>query len=95
MAAAIGRGVYSANTPANSQHSGMSASGARENREFNSQQIGFGPDGAFVDIDRGNPSGGLAGIFVHALELITPGKTDPFAVGRRLGKEVTGYTCKK
>jgi RHS repeat-associated protein len=96
---AIARGVYSASTPNASDHPGMSSSGARKNRTLNSQQIGFGPDGAFVDIDLANPDNGLFGLLVHAGEVainkLTNSKTDPFAVGRNLGSEVTGYTCKK
>jgi len=92
---AIARGVYSADKPSSSRHPGQSDSGARENRTLNSQQIGFGPNGAFVDIDRGNPSNGLAGIIVHLIELADPRKTSPFAVGRGRGSSTTGYSCRK
>lgn len=40
-------------------------------------------DGAFVDIDRSNLSNGLLGLIGHVIEVLTPGKTDPFAVGKR------------
>ncbi len=73
----------------------MSDFGVRERRTLNALQVGFGPAGAFADIDRGNPRRGFGiGAIVHLGELITPGKTDPFAVGRALGSRVTGYTCK-
>ncbi len=91
---AIQRGVYSADNPLNGDHPGMSSSGARENRTLISQQVGFGPAGAFVDIDLGNPTT-LVGLVVHIGEVLAPGETDPFNVGRKLGKKVTGYTCDK
>jgi hypothetical protein len=91
---AIASGGFIKDTPVASKHPGMSDFGARQNRTFNALQVGFGDNGAFVDIDRGNPSGGLAGLIVHGAEVLTPGKTDPFAVGKKLGSKVTGYTCK-
>jgi hypothetical protein len=94
IVAAIGNGSFIKDTPLASKHPGMSDFGARQNRTFNALQAGFGPEGAFIDIDRGNPSGGLAGLIVHGAEVLTPGKTDPFAVGKKLGSKVTGYTCK-
>ena len=92
--AAISGGIYSSDKPIGNSHPGMSNFGVRENRTLYSQQIGFGPDGAFIDIDIGNPNNGLFGLFIHAIEVAVPGKTDPFKVGRKLGKKVTGYTCK-
>jgi RHS repeat-associated protein len=94
IVASIANGGFIKDTPVASKHPGMSEFGARQNRTFNALQVGFGPAGAFVDIDRGNPSGGLAGLIVHGGEVLTPGKTDPFAVGKKLGSKVTGYTCK-
>jgi hypothetical protein len=70
----------------------MSDSGARQNVSRESLQVGFGALGAFSDIDRGNPQTWF-GFFVHVGELVTPGKTDPFAIGGALGKGVTKYNC--
>ena len=73
--AAIASGTFIKDTPVASKHPGMSDFGARQNRTFNALLVGFGPDGAFVDIDRGNPSGGLAGLIVHGAEVLThPGQ---------------------
>ena len=92
--AAIGNGTFSNDPPSASRHPGMSNFGSRQNQALNALQVGIGPAGAFVDIDRGNPQNGLLGAMVHFGELMMPGKTDPFAVGRALGKEITGYECK-
>lgn len=80
--------------PSDSYHPGMSSHGGRQARVLNSLQIGIGPRGAFADIDRGNPWFPI-GLAIHFGEIISPGKTDPFEVGRSLGKKVTGYTCRR
>jgi RHS repeat-associated protein len=92
--AGISTRTFSRATPAASEHPGMSDFGARQRRTREALQVGIGSAGAFVDIDRGNPRRFPIGTVIHLGELITPGATDPFAVGRKLGSKVTGYTCK-
>jgi hypothetical protein len=94
ISSAIDNNKFNRDTPLESKHPGMSTFGGRQRKTFNALQAGFGWDGAFVDIDRSNPSNGLLGFFGHIIELITPGKTDPFAVGKALGRKVVGYDCK-
>lgn len=72
----------------------MSNFGARQNRAFYAWQVGIGDDGAFADIDIGNPTQGLLPAIVHAVEVLVPGRTNPFQVGRGLGSDVTGYSCR-
>lgn len=73
-------------------HPGMTEWGVREDTDFNSVQVGLGPKGGFIDIDRGNPKVSVAALFTHLSEVLTPGKTDPFAIGKQLGPDVTGYS---
>lgn len=88
-------GDFTSATPNAGGHPGMSSSGFRQNRTTYALQIGVGASGAFADIDIGNPRRGFGiGAAIHAVELMTPGATDPFRVGRALGSEITGYTCR-
>ncbi|MCA1837224.1 MAG: hypothetical protein LC674_00055, partial [Actinobacteria bacterium] len=90
----ISSGAFIKDTPVASKHPGMSDFGARQAVTREALQMGFGPKGAFADIDRGGARTDVAGFLIHMGELVTPGKTDPFEVGRSLGSKVTGYTCK-
>jgi hypothetical protein len=94
IVAAIASGGFIKDTPFASEHPGMSEFGARQAVTTNALQAGFGRTGAFVDIDRGGARTDVAGFLIHMGELITPGGTDPFAVGKALGSKVTGYTCR-
>lgn len=94
ISSAISNNKFNNDKPMDSKHPGMSTFGGRQRRTFNALQAGFGKDGAFVDIDRSNPSNGLLGFIGHVIEVLTPGKTDPFAVGKALGRSVVGYDCK-
>jgi len=94
VAAAIAGGTFISDRPNPGLHPGMSSFGGRQNRVLNSLQVGGGPLGAFADIDRGNPQSGVIGFLVHAGEMLMPGRTNPFAVGRALGKTITGYECR-
>jgi RHS repeat-associated protein len=91
---AISQRKFNRDKPIAREHPGMSDFGARQRKTLNALQAGFGPEGAFVDIDRSNPSNGLAGVIGHVVEVLTPGSTDPFAVGKALGRKVVGYDCK-
>jgi len=91
---AIASGKFIKDKPLAGKHPGMSDFGARQAVTTEALQAGFGPKGAFVDIDRGGERTDVAGFLIHMGELITPGGTDPFAVGKALGTKVTGYTCK-
>ncbi|HEV2863860.1 MAG TPA: RHS repeat-associated core domain-containing protein [Pyrinomonadaceae bacterium] len=91
--AGINRGTFKKDTPANSEHPLMSEFGARQNATELSLQVGFGPVGAFADIDLGGWGVDVVGSLIHIGEVATPGSTDPFHVGRELGSGVTGYTC--
>lgn len=65
-----------------SLHPGMDQFGVRQNVARESMQIGLGPDGAFVDIDRYNPK---KNVFGHLCEVFMPGETDMGQVARALG----------
>ncbi len=73
-------------------HAGMTDFGVRQGTDLNSLQVGMGPAGAFIDIDRGNPKASVVGFFAHLGELMTEGKTNPFAIGEKFGPGQTGYT---
>ncbi|MFT3841601.1 MAG: LysM domain-containing protein [Myxococcaceae bacterium] len=72
-------------------HPGMTDWGARQSTGHNSVQVGMGPAGGFIDIDRGNPKGDVVGLFTHIGEVLTPGKTNPFAIGKEFGEGQTSY----
>jgi hypothetical protein len=90
----INSGGFIKDRPIANKHPGMSDFGARQSVTTEALQVGFGPKGAFADIDRGGARTDVVGFLIHMGELATPGSTDPFAVGKSLGSKVTGYTCK-
>jgi hypothetical protein len=82
-------GKFSDDQPSSVFHGGMSESGVRENRSKYAMQIGFGPDGAFVDMDRYNPrQGGFWNHVKHWGEILTPGNMDPFKVAPDLDEDI-------
>jgi hypothetical protein len=82
-------GKFSKDQPSSVFHRGMSESGVRENRAKYAMQIGFGPEGAFVDMDRYNPKqGGFWNHVKHWGEILTPGNMDPFKVAPELGEDI-------
>lgn len=86
---ATGAGRFSKDQPSSFFHKGMSESGVRENRTKYAMQIGFGPEGAFVDMDRYNPrQGGFWNQVKHWAEILTPGNMDPFKVAPELGEDI-------
>jgi hypothetical protein len=85
----IKAGKFSEDQPSSVFHGGMSDWGVRENREKYSMQIGFGPEGAFVDMDRYNPrQGGFWNHVKHWGEILTPGNMDPFKVAPDMGEDI-------
>jgi hypothetical protein len=80
--------VFKSDKPEEKLHPGMSDSGARQWSTRESMQIGFGKDGAFVDVDRFGVKTDLVGIFGHLGEVVTPGKTDLSQVAKRLHIDV-------
>jgi len=60
-------------------HRGHDESGARERIADYPLQIGFGPEGVFVDMDRYNPRSGFWNHLKHWREILTPGNLDPEA----------------
>lgn len=63
-----------------------------------SLQIGGGRMGAFIDIDEFGVKTDLIGIFGHAFEVgrnkIKRAKTDPYLIGRKLGRRFKlPYVC--
>jgi hypothetical protein len=82
-------GKFSQGKVSGTFHSGMSDWGVRENRGKYALQIGFGPAGAFVDMDRYNPEqGGFWNRVKHWGEILTPGNMDPFKVAREMGEDI-------
>lgn len=82
-------GKLSEDKPSSVFHGGMSEWGVRENREKYALQIGFGSEGAFVDMDRYNPrQGGFWNHVKHWGEILTPGNMDPFKVAPELGEDI-------
>jgi len=86
---AMQAGKFSEDQPSSVFHGGMSDWGVRENRSKYSMQIGFGPEGAFVDMDRYNPKqGGFWNHVKHWGEILTPGNMDPFKVAPELDEDI-------
>jgi hypothetical protein len=82
-------GFFSPNRPSGVFHGGMADWGVRENRSKYALQIGFGPEGAFVDMDRYNPEkGGFWNKVKHWGEILTPGNMDPFKVAPEMGEDI-------
>lgn len=89
VAEATQAGKFSPDQPLSLFHGGMSESGVRENRAKYALQMGFGPEGAFVDMDRYNPrQGGFWNHLKHWGEILTPGNMDPFKVAPELGEDI-------
>lgn len=69
-------------------HGPTALCGWREAVPFNSMQLIFHNTGSLgvveLDIDRCNPAGGLFPAIGHSVEVLFPGKTNPFAVYRGL-----------
>ncbi len=85
----IQAGKFSEDKVSSVFHKGMSDWGVRENREKYAMQIGFGPQGAFVDMDRYNPrQGGIWNHVKHWGEILTPGNMDPFKVAKDMGEDI-------
>jgi hypothetical protein len=82
-------GKFSEDKPLSLFHKGVSDWGVRENRTKYALQLGFGPEGAFVDMDRYNPrQGGFLNHLKHWAEILTPGNMDPFKVAPDLGEDI-------
>ncbi len=82
-------GKFSEDKPLSLFHQGVSDWGVRENRTKYALQLGFGPAGAFVDMDRYNPrQGGFWNHLKHWAEILTPGNMDPFKVAPTLGEDI-------
>ncbi|MFP2929989.1 hypothetical protein ACLESO_33300 [Pyxidicoccus sp. 3LG] len=81
-----GRFLFEA--PSGVFHAGENDTGGRENRADYSLQLGIGPEGAFVDIDRYNPLVGK-GAEHFFLEVLIGGNTvNPFDAARYLGEDL-------
>lgn len=74
-------------------HRGMADWGMRENRRKWSIQLGVGPAGAFVDVDRYNPKADWKAWLGHAGEIIHPGRPDPLKIARELGEDLNTRTA--
>jgi hypothetical protein len=86
---AVKAGKFSEDPPSSVFHRGMSDWGVRENREKYAMQIGFGPEGAFVDMDRYNPrQGGFWNHVKHWGEILTPGNMNPVKVAPDMGEDI-------
>jgi hypothetical protein len=88
VAAGVEAGRFFEEKPFAPFHPGYSDSGVRENRSKYTLQIGFGPAGAFVDMDHYNPRSSLWNHVLHWGEILTPGTMDPLAVARDLGEDI-------
>jgi hypothetical protein len=84
----VARGQFKAEKPFGPFHKGMSDWGVRENRSKYTVQIGFGKDGAFVDMDRYNPRTSGWNHAKHWGEILTPGTMVPFKVAAALGENL-------
>jgi len=86
---AVKAGKFSEDKVSSVFHKGMSDWGVRENRGKYAMQIGFGPEGAFVDMDRYNPrQGGFWNHVKHWGEILTPGNMNPVKVAPDMGEDI-------
>lgn len=96
-------GDFNNSPPSGLSHPGQSDWGGRQSVGRNSLQIGGGRGtggtaSAFIDIDYFNPGRGIFNLLGHAGEVIYNrfgNETNPYRIGKGLGKAVTGYSCKK
>jgi hypothetical protein len=79
---------FESEKPHGDLHPGQSDFGVRQNVSRESMQIGIGPEGAFVDIDRYNPRNNVLG---HLGEVLMPGETDMGQVARALGIDLSSH----
>ena len=87
---AVKAGKFSEDKVSSFFHKGMSDWGVRENRGKYAMQIGFGPEGAFVDMDRYNPrQGGFWNHVKHWGEILTPGNMNPAKVAPEMGEDIS------
>jgi len=80
------------------EHPGMCDWGGRQWVTTASLQIGGGRAGAFIDIDEFGVKTDLVGVFGHAFEVVRNKvkrvKTDPYRIGRKLGRRFKlPYVC--
>lgn len=95
--------TWSYEKPSDRHHPGMSDWGARQNLAGGALQFGIGPKGAFVDLDFHNPQMGVLPALQHLFREVLPhevdrargrsGTTNPIAMGKKLGSNITGYSC--
>lgn len=85
--AKIASGDYLRERPNKWMHANASE-GARENRSKFALQIGFGENGAFVDMDRYNPLTSKLNYLKHLAEIAYPGKLGPEEAARALGADI-------
>jgi hypothetical protein len=81
-------GRFVEDKPSSVFHPGYDDSGARENIANYALQIGFGPEGVFVDMDRYNPLTSRWNWLKHWGEILTPGNLNPEDAARALGENI-------
>ncbi|MDQ3266420.1 MAG: hypothetical protein M3Y59_22685 [Myxococcota bacterium] len=86
--AKVADGSFFSETPKAYFHKEFAQSGARENREKYTMQLGFGSGGAFVDMDRYNPRTSTSNWVKHWGEILTPGNMDPAKVAKEIGTPI-------
>jgi hypothetical protein len=85
----VGSKQFLNDKPSSVFHPGYDETGMRENIRKYPLQIGFGPEGVFVDMDRYNPLvGGRWNQIMHWVEILTPGNIDPEQAARALGENI-------
>lgn len=99
LQAAVKRGDFLEDKPSKGLHGdGMSDYGARQWVTKEAMQMGFGPAGLFVDVDRFGVKTDLVGFFGHLGEVLhnhtTHSKTDPLKVGKALHIDVASHLPK-
>ena len=81
-------GRFAGDKPSSLFHRGYDDSGVRESVSKYTLQVGFGPEGVFVDMDRYNPLTSRWNQLLHWSEVITPGNIDPEQAARALGENI-------